>query len=231
MISDWLAFWDKPHSIYVNARHKDVHYRLIAKELAALVPSRTARVLDYGCGEALHADLVAAAAGELFLCEAAPRVREALAQRFADNAKIHAVAAHEVARLPEHSLDLIVVHSVLQYLTVTGASALFALFHRLLKPTGLLVVSDVIPPQVPAATDAAALLRFGKDNGFFFAACWGLLRTVLSRYWRLRSRLGLTRYSRGAMLEKLNAAGFAAERAPANIGHNAARLAFYARPR
>ena len=64
MISSWLAFWDKPHSIYVNARHKDVHYRLIAEALAALVPSPGARVLDYGCGEALHADLVAAAAGE-----------------------------------------------------------------------------------------------------------------------------------------------------------------------
>jgi SAM-dependent methyltransferase len=231
MITDWLGFWDGPHCIYVNARHKDVHYRRIATEIAALVPSPDARVLDYGCGEALHADLVAAAAGELFLCEAAPSVREALAKRFADNPKIRVVAAHEVARLPEHTLDLIVVHSVLQYLTVIGASALFALFHRLLKPDGLLVVSDVIPPQVPAATDAAALLRFGKDNGFFFAACWGLVRTVLSRYWRLRSRLGLTRYSRDAMLQKLNAAGFAAERAPANIGHNAARLAFYARPR
>ena len=79
MITDWLAFWDSPHSIYVNARHKDVHYRLIAKEIAALVPGPQARVLDYGCGEALHADLVAAAAGELFLCEAAPGVREGLA--------------------------------------------------------------------------------------------------------------------------------------------------------
>ena len=83
MISDWLAFWDSPHSIYVNARHKDVHYRLIAKEIAALVPGRHARVLDYGSGEALHADLVAAAAGELLLCEAAPGVRDGIAARFA----------------------------------------------------------------------------------------------------------------------------------------------------
>ena len=37
MISDWLAFWDSSHSIYVNARHKDVHYRLIAQQIAALV--------------------------------------------------------------------------------------------------------------------------------------------------------------------------------------------------
>ncbi len=56
---NWLTFWDSPHSIYVNVRHKDVHYRVIAQAIAALVPSPQARVLDYGCGEALHADIVA----------------------------------------------------------------------------------------------------------------------------------------------------------------------------
>jgi SAM-dependent methyltransferase len=231
MITDWLAFWDSPHSIYVSARHKDVHYRAIAKEVAALVPGPQARVLDYGSGEALHADLVAAAAGELYLCEAAPGVREGLAQRFTDHPKIRVLAPHEIARLPEHSLDLVVLHSVVQYLTATGASALFVLFHRLLKSSGVLVVSDVIPPEVPAATDAVALLRFGYANGFFFAALWGLLRTLLSNYWRLRARLGLTRYPRIGMIEKFNAAGFDAQLAPTNIGHNQARRTYYARPR
>ena len=42
MTAGWLGFWDGAHSIYVNARHKDVHYRLIAAELAALVPSQRA---------------------------------------------------------------------------------------------------------------------------------------------------------------------------------------------
>jgi len=178
MISDWLAFWDSRHFLYGNTRHKDVHYRLIAQAIAALVPSGAARVLDYGSGEALHADLVAAAAGELLLCEAAPGLRAGLQKRFAGQPKIRIVAPHEIARLPEHSLDLIVMHAVAQYLTAAGTGALFALFHRLLKPDGLLVVSDVIRPEVVAATDPWALLRFGKPTAFslprcggFFAAC------------------------------------------------------------
>lgn len=231
MITDWLAFWDRPHFIYVNRRHKDVHYRLLADGIAALVPGREARVLDYGAGEALHADRVAAVAGELLLCEAAPGIRAGLGDRFAGNPKIRVAAPHEIARLPAHSLDLIVLHSVSQYLTAAGTAALFTLFHRLLKPNGLLVVSDVVQPQVSAATDAWALLRFAGGNGFFFAALWGLARTLTSDYWRLRSRLGLTRYSKAAMIEKLTAAGFKADRAPANLGHHQGRLAFYARPR
>jgi len=231
MTTAWLAFWDSPHSIYVNARHKDVHYRLIANEMVALVPRSDARVLDYGCGEALHADLVAAVAGELFLCEAAPGVREGVAQRFAGEPKIRVLAPHEAAQLAEHSLDLIVLHSVVQYVTAAGVSALFALFRRLLKPGGVLIVSDVIPPNVPATTDALALLRFAARNGFFFAAVWGLLRTLMSTYTKLRSQLGLMRFGEAAMIETLGAAGFDAAVAPANIGHNQARKAFYARPR
>src|SRR4029077_793214 len=153
-----------------------------------------ARVLDYGCGEALHADRVAAAAGELLLAEGAPRVRAGLAARFAGNAKIRAVAPEELERLPDRSLDLVVLHSVAQYLTPDELAKLFALFHRLLLAGGVLVVSDIIPPAVAAATDALALLRFGAVNGFFIAAVAGLVRTLLSDYWRLRTRYGLTRY-------------------------------------
>lgn len=226
---NWLAFWDSPHSIYVNARHKDVHYRVIAQAIAALVPSPQARVLDYGSGEALHAGIVADAAGELLLCEGAPGVRAGLAARFAGDPKIRAVAPDDLEQLSDRSLDLVVLHSVAQYLTPEETSALFATFRRLLKPDGTLVVSDVIPPQVPAATDALALLRFGAANGFLCAAVTGLVRTFLSSYWRLRSRYGLTRYSEAAMIEKLAAAGFVAQRAPNNIGHNQARMEFIAR--
>jgi SAM-dependent methyltransferase len=231
MSAGWLTFWDSSHSIYVNARHRDVHYSLIARQIAALVPSPQARVLDYGCGEALHADRIAAAASELLLCEGAPQVRAGVAARFSGNAKIRAVVPEEVERLPDHSLDLIVLHSVVQYLTPEELAKLLALFHRLLNADGMLVVSDIIPPDVAASTDALALLRFGAKNGFFIGAVTGLVRTLLSDYWRLRTRYGLTRYGEAAMTEKLAAAGFFAERTAQNIGHNQARMAFMARPR
>jgi SAM-dependent methyltransferase len=231
MISDWLSFWDRPHSIYVSTRHKDVHYRLIAQELAALVPSRQARVLDYGSGEALHADIVAAAAGELLLCDGAPNVRAGLAARFAGNAKIRTLSPDDVERLPDNCLDFIVLHSVAQYLPREQTQSLLGLFHRLLKAGGMLLVSDIIPPHVGKAADVAALVRFARGNGFLFAALIGLARTLFSDYRRLRARVGLTHYSETDMIGLFAAAGFAARRAERNIGHNQARMAFIARPR
>lgn len=231
MIADWLSFWDQPHSIYVSARHRDVHYQLIAREFAALVPSRQARVLDYGSGEALHADLVAAAAGKLLLCDGAPSVRNALAARFASDPKVRTISPEDVERLPDSCVDFIVLHSVAQYLPPEQTQTLLVLFRRLVDPGGVVLVSDIIPPQVGTAADVAALLRFAAANGFFLAAVAGLTRTLFSDYRQLRTRVGFTHYSEAAMIKKLNAAGFAASRAQRNIGHNQARMAFVAQPR
>src|SRR5262249_2973625 len=135
-----------------------------------------------------------------------------------------------VARLPDHCVDLIVLHSVVQYLTREQTQTLFALFRRLLKSSGMMLVGDVIPPHVSAATAAAALLRFGAANGFLFAVVGGLMRTAFSDYRRMCSRSGLAYYSEAAMRELLAGVGFAAERAAKNLGHDQARLAFVARP-
>ena len=228
-MGDWIAFWDSDHSIYVNARHRDAHYRTIAQDIAKHVPAG-ATVLDYGCGDALHAQLVATQARTLILCEAAPAVCAGLAQRFARDPKIKVRSPEEVAALPAGSLDIVVLHSVAQYLAPGEFDALLSVFRRLLQSQGLLILGDIIPPHVSAATDAAALLRFAAGNGFFAAAIGGLLRTLASNYWRLRSRLGLTRYGETAMIEKLAAAGFSAHRVAVNIGHNQARMTFLARP-
>ena len=61
--SDWIAFWDGKHSIYVNARHEAAHFRRIAEDIRALCAATAACMLDYGCGEALSADRVAEPAG------------------------------------------------------------------------------------------------------------------------------------------------------------------------
>jgi SAM-dependent methyltransferase len=228
-MGDWIAFWDSEHSIYVNARHRDVHYRTIAEDIRANLPPGGS-VLDYGCGEALHADVIAASVAALILCEAAPKVRAALARRFAGDAKIKVCAPEEVAALPAQSLDAVVLHSVTQYLTPQALDALLATFRRVLRDRGTLIVGDVIPPHVSALGDAAALLRFAAEKRFLGAALVGLLRTLLSDYWRLRSQLGLTRYAEAAMIEKLAGSGFSARRAAANIGHNAARMTFIGRP-
>jgi ubiquinone/menaquinone biosynthesis C-methylase UbiE len=71
-MNDWISFYDFKHSvIYVNEQHRNVHYRTIAEDIRAYVTSASAQVLDYGCGEATSAALIADAAGHLTMVEAA----------------------------------------------------------------------------------------------------------------------------------------------------------------
>ena len=226
---DWVSFWDSSHSIYVNARHFDVHYRDIAEGIVALLPREGLRVLDYGCGEAIHSGIVAAQASRLVLCEAAAHVRERLGRRFAGDGNISVASPDEVAAMPAGSFDVIAVNSVVQYLTAADLDRLLGVWKRLLAPDGVLIVGDVRPPGIGAATDIAALLRYAARNGFLIAALGGLVRTLFSDYRTLRKRLGLATYSEAAFLGLLAAAGFSAERLPRNLEHNPARMTFRAR--
>jgi SAM-dependent methyltransferase len=229
-MSDWRSFWDSDHSIYVNARHKDVHYREIAEGIAAYVPGPQARVLDYGCGEALHAEIVAAVAGELYLSDFAPTVRGQVAARFAANPRIKVLAPEEVDRLPNGTFDLIVSNSMMQYLSAAELERVLTMWRRLLKPDGVLIVADVIPPDVGTVSDVTALLRYAAHNGFLMGALLGLARTAISPYRKLRSQLGIAQYTEAQFMQKLTSAGYAAERLARNLEHNPARMSFRAKP-
>jgi SAM-dependent methyltransferase len=227
---DWISFYDFKHSvIYVNERHRDVHYRTIAEDIRGYVPPHSANVLDYGCGEATSAGLVAAAASHLTLVEAAPNVRAALTARYAGNPKVSVLTPDEAAAKPAGSFDLIVMHSVAQYLTAAELDRLLGVFHRLVKPEGLVIIGDIVPPQMAAPAAALSLLRFGAENGFFWAAVGGLIRIFLSDYFRLKKTHGLSHYTEAEMLERLTATGYTAKRADRNIGHNPWRMTFLAK--
>lgn len=228
-MDDWIDYYDSTHTIYASKRHRDVHFETIAADIIGYIPSRDAVVLDYACGEALSAPKVAEACGKLILAEPAPGVRGRLIARFAPNTRIRVRSLDELRGMEEASVDLAILNSAAQYMTPAELDWAFDTLHWLLKPTGRLVVGDILHPKVGMARDVTALLKFGAKHGFLKDALVGLVRTALSDYRQLRTRIGLQRYTEDEMIAKLEAAGYAAERAPKNIGHNAARMTFVAR--
>lgn len=227
---DWITYWDGQPSLYVNARHKAVHYRSIADGIVHYVPRASARVLDYGCGEALSADRVAAHCGHLTLSDAAPSVTAALAERWRDHPTIAVSSLDDLDRPAMGTFDLIVVNSVLQYLDVQQRDDLLARARRLLAPGGGLLFADVIPKQSNALVDAAQLLAFARRNGFLTAALVGLVRTLFSDYSRLRGRLGLTTFAEAEFIALMREKGFDTRRVHPNLGHNQQRMAFLVTP-
>jgi ubiquinone/menaquinone biosynthesis C-methylase UbiE len=229
-MDDWIDYYDSTHTIYASKRHRDLHFEVIARDIIAYIPSPDAVVLDYACGEALSAAKVADACSKLYLAEPAPGVRGRLIARFAPNTKIRVRSLDDIRNMEESSVDLAIMNSVAQYMTPDELDQAFAVIRRLLKPGGRLVLGDILRPEVGMVRDVVALLKFAAAHGFLRDAFYGLASTALSDYRQLRSRVGLQRYGEAEMIAKLAAAGFAATRAPCNIGHNSWRMTFVARP-
>jgi len=226
---NWRDYWNQDTPIYSGERHKLLHYKLVAGDIIGHIPSRHAIVLDYGCGEALFADQVAAKCAKLYLSDAAPLVRERLQAKFGTNERIAVLAPDQVGRIADASLDLIVVNSLLQYLSLDELRGLLKLWRAKLKSGGKLVIADVIPPDVSPLMDARALLSFAWHGGFLRSALVGLVRTAFSEYRKIREEIGLSQYAEDEVIDILQDAGFTPERAPRNFGHNQARMTFIGR--
>jgi SAM-dependent methyltransferase len=225
----WREFWNGEHAIYVSPRHKALHYRQIATDLIGHIPTPAAVVLDHGCGEALDAARVAGRCGKLYLCEAAPSVREKLRVMLGGTANVAVVAPEEVEALPDDGLDLVVANSLIQYLSREELVALLAIWRGKLRPGGRLVVADIIPPDVSPLTDASQLLAFAWRGGFLMAALAGLVRTAFSDYRKLRAQYGLSTYRIDEIAGLIATAGFEAVTPAQNFGHNPHRLTLVAR--
>ena len=228
-MDDWIDYYDSTHTIYASRLHRDLHFQLIARDIIGYISSPDAVVLDYACGEALSASQVADACGKLYLAEPAPGVRGRLIARFAPNTKIRVRSLDDLRKMEEKSLDLAVMNSVAQYMTSEELDAAFAVIRRLLKPSGRLIVGDILRPKVGMGRDVTALLKFAATHGFLRDALVGLVSTALSDYRQLRARVGLQRYGEAEMVAKLAASGFTTSRAHLNIGHNPWRMTFVAR--
>jgi ubiquinone/menaquinone biosynthesis C-methylase UbiE len=228
-MDDWIDYYDSTHTIYASKLHRDVHFQVIARDIIGYISSADTVVLDYACGEALFAAKVAEACGKLYLAEPAPGVRGRLIARFAPNTKIRVRSLDDLRKMQEKSIDLTVMNSVVQYMTPDEFDTALAVTRRLLKPTGRLILGDILRPEIGMFSDVIALLRFAAAHGFLKDALIGLISTALSDYRQLRARVGLQRYSEAEITAKLARAGFSASRAPFNIGHNPWRMTFVAR--
>lgn len=228
-MDEWIDYYDSTHTIYASRLHRDLHFQLVARDIVGYITSPDAVVLDYACGEALSAAMVAEACAKLYLAEPAPGVRGRLIARFAPNTKIRVRSLDDLRKMEEKSIDLAVMNSVAQYMTPEELDSAFVVVRRLLKPNGRLVLGDILRPDVGMPRDVLALLKFAATHGFLKDALYGLVRTALSDYRQLRSRVGLQRYSESEMIGKLAAAGFSASRAHINLGHNPWRMTFVAR--
>jgi len=229
-MKSWLDFWDAPNAIYVSRRHQEAHYAKVLSGVGRFLPAGGAAVvLDWGCGDALAAADLAQTCRTVLLYDRADSTRRRLLTLYADSAKIRVLDDAELDAVAPASVDLIVVNSVVQYLSPRQFTDALKLFRRLLKSDGKLLLGDIIAPDTPLVGHVAAFLRFAWQNGFLVAAIVGLARNFVSPYRKLRRDAGYACYTEGEMLGVLDKNGFVGERLTSNIAVSQLRSSYLAR--
>ena len=228
-MSAWINLFDSNHTIYANSLHRNVHFKLIANDIASYIRSKDSIVLDFCSGEATSANIVSDLCTQLYLAEPAPCLRARINERFNTNKKIKVVSLEEVYLMPDDSFDLVVMHSVAQYMTIQEMNLALNNIRRILRPSGVFIIGDIINPKSNALIDSLDLLAFGLEKGFLLSAIFSLFRTFFSSYRKIRSQNGLASYSDHEIQNKLYSFGFETIKELRNIGHNQYRSTFISR--
>jgi SAM-dependent methyltransferase len=231
-MKSWLDFWNAPNAIYASSRHQRAYSAKVMAGAGRFVPAGGAAVvLDWGCGDAVAADTLAQSCRMLLLFEPAPTTRGRLVASYAGHPKIDVLDEARLEAVTPGSVDLIVVNSVVQYLSSQQFANALRLFRKLLKSDGKLLIGDIIEPDTPLLRHVITFLRFAWQNGFFLAGILSLVRNLTSPYCQLRHSAGYACYRAAEMLAVLAANGFVGERLPSNIAVSQLRSSYLARKR
>lgn len=224
-MTSWHDYWNRDNKIYVSERHLRAYYEVLGRDVLGLVPEkRPLTLLDWGCGEALLAPTLSDAGISVQLYDPVPRAFERARARYEGAHGISVLDDASFALLPKASVDAILVHSVLQYLAKPELEKALARFRELSAPGGLLILGDVVPPDISMVDDASDLLGAGLRHGFFLDALFGLAATLFSDYRSVRKENGFSTYGADELIALLAQHGFEAERAPRNIGLSGHRM-------
>lgn len=215
----WKEFWNREHRIYVSDAHTRAHYAALAHDVAEHLPQkRPLTLLDWGCGEALLAPTLSETGVSVLLYDPVRRAYERAKARYEGRASITVLDDAEYESLTPGSVDVILIHSVLQYLSKPDFEAVLPKLRMLLASDGVLILGDLVPPDLSMWGDASDLLLAGMRHGFFFAAVGGLFSTLFSDYRGIRKANGFSMYSAPEMVTLLAKHGLLAQKEQRNLG-------------
>jgi SAM-dependent methyltransferase len=220
-VGDWTSYFEEdPISSWI-LRAEAVDY--VQRLEAALPLDGRARVLDFGCGAGLVADMLAPKVGELFLWDAATSMKRRAREQTADRANVRFLDLS----FPHPSrvrFDLILVNSVVQYMAADELSSWLMRWGEMLAPGGRLVLSDLIPPTAQSLLELAALAGFCARRGLLLRVLWAAPRELM-RYAKVRGAHPLYRTTPDEFRDSARAAGWAVEFLRKNLTYRRQRFA------
>jgi SAM-dependent methyltransferase len=209
----WLTYWDElPEGQLLFRPEADEYVRNLT---SAFPLTRSTRVLDFGCGYGFCAERLAPLVGELYLWDAAPSMRQYAARRLAQQANVRSL---DVDTPSSTRLDLILVNSVVQYMTPEELAGWLSRWRDLLAPRGQIVLSDLILPGHGHVRDLLSLVTFSLRRGYLVRAIHNVL-AARKRYAEAEKARPLYRPARADLERMARQAGLSLRFLDRNLTH------------
>jgi len=154
----WKSFWESASSCRLN-RVEASHFVETLEQQVGLQSSW--RVLDFGCGFGFTTGLIAARVASVSAWDAAANMRAHARDHLAVHGNVEFLDLGTAIALPSDvDFDLIVVNSVVQYMSADEFAGWLVAWRDGLDPRGRLVLSDLIPREYDVRRDIPAVLLF-----------------------------------------------------------------------
>jgi predicted TPR repeat methyltransferase len=183
------------------------------------------RVLDFGCGLGMTAARIAERVRTIAIWDESASMRRRAFDRISRVGRADLLDLSAGAPTGVQPFDLILVHSVVQYVTERELEQLMALWAAVLETSGVVILSDVVPERSNIVHDIVHTVAFSIRRGVRFAAGAAMLREF-ARYAAARKRAPLLRLSVARVAAMAAAAGLECRALDANLGFRRNRLSF-----
>jgi SAM-dependent methyltransferase len=219
---DWVCYWDEITEGHLLFREEAREY--VTNLASAVMLDRGTRVLEFGCGNGFVAEVLAPRVGQLFLWDAAASMRDRTRGLLVGRNNVHFLDLSGPADPPEDvRFDLILVNSVIQYMSGAEFAGWLSRWRSLLAPGGQILISDIITPGHSVLADIPSLLAFGVRRRYLFR----ILRSILgesTRYRTMQRACPLYRVSPNQLRRQAFATGLVVRLLPRNLTHLTNRI-------
>lgn len=221
--SSWEFYWEELSDRRCQLFRKQA--REYVRRLECALPLQTqSRVLDFGCGFGFVAELLADRVAEVFLWDTAANMRQYAAANVSGRDNIRFIDLSDLEVLPPNlHFDLVLVNSVVQYMTIDQFAFCIGQWRSMLAPGGCIVVSDLIPPDYRSAWDIVDLFKFSLAHGLLMRSIWQGMGEV-KRHRKISRTYRLCRIGREELDRRGKAAGLVVSYLPSNLTHLTRRL-------
>ncbi len=177
---NWTSYWENTN---IDSAVEQSNAKFYTDAFLKNIPLQTDfKVMDFGCGSGYVAHALAPAVKEICLWDKSAKFRALAKLRGKDIANLSVLDNFP----PDKSFNLIVVHSVIQYMSAEEFKSLLATWHRALAPGGQLVISDIMPKNHNGFKDLYAMATTTPKQ-----FCAFLLKSVPQyfKYWQSNTLL------------------------------------------